>query len=428
MKEEEKRKILEEHKYKIFQGKDGRWKTTVLDETVKSGRRIIAKTNKDEFINEVVNHYKIVLNDAKKDEKITLEYLYPLWLQSRKLEVNCIGTVKKNDQDWKRYYINDEIIKIPIKDLTVQELKDWAHKKIIVHNFNKRDYYNMAIIIKQCFQYAFDSGLIHKNTWSEVKINKNKLRFDAKKPSDTEVFLEEDKKKLIQYSFYMFHKNSRNISALAIPLLFVTGLRIGELVSLRYSDIMGDSLFIHQAESVIYTLDGEGTFSYTGKRVLDHTKTKAGERYVPLTNDGKGILSLIKESSKVYGLYDDDFIFCPNSKRINANTIDKKLYNYCSKIGIDKKSAHKIRKTYISTLIHSGEIDIDTICRVAGHIDMRTTFTSYCYSLDTDKVIRNKFENTISLTFVKKSVNKCKQIESVENPVKQRLISAGKGT
>ena len=64
---------------------------------------------------------------------------------------------------------------------------------------------------------------------------------------------------------------------------------------------------------------------------------------------------------------------------------------------MNRKSAHKIRKTYISKLIHSGQVDIDTICKVAGHVDMKTTFTSYCYSLDHVNEIQNKFEDVLRI-------------------------------
>lgn len=59
--------------------------------------------------------------------------------------------IPKNDQDWKRYYLQDDIIDKPMYALTVQKLKDWAHKKIEDNHLNKRDYYNMAIVMKQCF-------------------------------------------------------------------------------------------------------------------------------------------------------------------------------------------------------------------------------------------------------------------------------------
>ncbi len=43
MKKEERKRLLSLHAYKIFQDKDGRWKTTLPDETRKSERRLIAK-------------------------------------------------------------------------------------------------------------------------------------------------------------------------------------------------------------------------------------------------------------------------------------------------------------------------------------------------------------------------------------------------
>lgn len=37
MKETERQRLLSQHKYKIFQDKDGRWKTTILDPSKKTG-------------------------------------------------------------------------------------------------------------------------------------------------------------------------------------------------------------------------------------------------------------------------------------------------------------------------------------------------------------------------------------------------------
>ena len=86
------------------------------------------------------------------------------------------------------------------------------------------------------------------------------------------------------------------------------------------------------------------------------------------------------EFAEEYGFYDDGFVFCPNSRRIKSNAINQRIYDFCDKLGIPKKSAHKIRKTFISQMIVAG-IDLDTVCRVSGHTDISTTFNSYTYSL-----------------------------------------------
>ena len=396
MKKEERNQILSQHQYKIFQDKDGRWKTTLPDPTKKRGRKLIAKADKNILEDEIVAYYK-ELNERPSGENLTLRDIYPLWLQSRKHEVKSLMTAKKNDQDWKRYYLDDPIIDKPMNKITVQELKDWAHKKIDKYQFNKRDYYNMAVVIKKCFKFAKDSEFIERNTWAEVEINTDKLRKDRKKDSKKEVYYLDEQQALIQYSFDMFNKNPRNIGALSIPFLFVTGLRIGELGALKYEDLdyQNDVINVSRSESVIYSLDDKGNFKYVTREVTDETKTDAGERSVPFVPYAKQIIDMIKDASESFGFYDDGFIFCPNSRRVSEVSIDKRLYNYCNAISVDKKSAHKIRKTFISRLIHSGKIDIDTICRVVGHVDMKTTFTSYCFSLDHQNEIQSKFSEVL---------------------------------
>ena len=72
------------------------------------------------------------------------------------------------------------------------------------------------------------------------------------------------------------------------------------------------------------------------------------------------------------------------------------MEKYCKHLGILHKSPHKIRKTYISTLIDDG-INIDTIRRLAGHEDERTTYGSYCYDRHSSKQIEAQLENALCM-------------------------------
>ena len=99
---------------------------------------------------------------------------------------------------------------------------------------------------------------------------------------------------------------------------------------------------------------------------------------------------VVERSSLYYGYHDDDYIFCPRSKRMTANSIDHTLYRYCHAIGMTPKSAHKIRKTYIS-LAFTNRIDLDTICKIARHVDLKTTFQSYIFSLERKDDVYLKF-------------------------------------
>lgn len=391
---EQRQHYLSMHKYSIFQDKkDGRWKTTIPDSTKKTGRRLVANKNRSDLENEIINYYK---NEEEYESQkhhrlendITLEELYPIWLESRILEVNNIRTVKRNDQEWRRYYKDTPITKKPMRLLTINELKDWAHKMIDDNHFNKRDYYDMALIIKKSFEFLADEGIC-ENTWLKVKINTKKLRKNQKSENISQIYFIDEKLKLVKYSLDMFMQRPWNITALVIPFLFITGLRIGEVVALKYEDLTDNEIIIRNSEVNNYEYE-DGKFVYRGKKIEDHAKTDAGIRNVPYTNGAKKIIQMIQKSSEYYGYYDNGYIFCPSSKRIVSNTIDHKLYSYCDAIGIPKKSAHKIRKTYISQIIQGG-VDLDTVCRISGHVDLKTTFDSYLFCLDRKDKVYEKF-------------------------------------
>lgn len=397
-----KQHYLSMHKYKIFQDKDGRWKTTLPDETKKNKRRLIAKRSLDELNNVVSEFYenseKNKSNPLLRIEKdITLEGIYPFWLESRRLEVKNIRTIKKNHQDWKRYYLGTPITKIPMNRINVNELKDWAHKLIDDNQFNKRDYYNVMLIIKKCFEFASDEGIC-EDTWSiaKTKINIKKLKKITKPENDTQIYFLDEKIKIIDHALKMFALRPWNIGVLTIPFLFLTGLRIGEVVALKYEDLTDNDIFVRKGEVNNFIFDDiTQEFKYAGKIVEDHVKTDAGIRSVPYTDAAKKIISLVETYSKQYGYYDNGYIFCPSSKRMSSNSIDHLLTRYCKDIEIPNKSAHKIRKTYISQAINNG-VDLDSICRISGHVDLKTTLQSYLFSLERKKDVYNKFNEIFS--------------------------------
>ena len=61
------------------------------------------------------------------------------------------------------------------------------------------------------------------------------------------------------------------------------------------------------------------------------------------------------------------------------NNIQMKLYRICDELEIKRRSPHKERKTYISTLINNGA-DLDYVRSQARHKDLNTTLKSYVYS------------------------------------------------
>ena len=145
------------------------------------------------------------------------------------------------------------------------------------------------------------------------------------------------------------------------------GLRVGELVALRWSD-WTDINHLHIMRKDIRNQD---TGNYT---VVGHTKTNR-DRFVIL------VPKTLKTLNKIS--HESDYIFVRNGQRITARQIAYVLEKYTERQGVPTKSTHKMRKTYASRLNANG-VPLDAIREQLGHSSLSTTL-GYIYNPLTEK-------------------------------------------
>ena len=183
MRKARKEKILKEHPYKIYQGKDGRWRTYLPDDSKAEGRRLIVKTKLEELETLLCQHY---------------ESLYPAWIEYKSVHV-CATTVIRIKKDWRKYYENAAIVKKPIRKITKLEIDTWVHKMIREHEMNAHKYGNFSVILRQLLEFAVDSEIIEKNLFLDVRINRRRVLVpEVKKPDHTQVFTKSEEVMLIE--------------------------------------------------------------------------------------------------------------------------------------------------------------------------------------------------------------------------------------
>lgn len=384
---DKRNEYLKKHQYDIWLASDGCWKTYLPDETKKNGRRLIKKKKKVDLENVVIEFIKEEEcngNLIVDKPKMTLEQLFIEWLNYKELHTNSSSYIKRITADWEKYYLpNVKMIKKPINKFTKIELDSWAHQLIKDKSLTKKQYYNMSVILRQSLDYAVENDYIDKNVFSEVKINSKMFRKVKKKQSETQVYTVDEVQRMICDMVRRFNNKPYDTAPLAVLLDFEIGVRVGELLALKVSDISPDWNTIHIQRQVVRVYDKCEKDGYkmrlTGYNVVEYTKSDDGDREVYLTEIAKKIIKLILYTNKRYGHECEDFLFVCGKKRINFYAINSRIRRGCETIGTITKTAHKIRKTYISTLIDSG-LNIDEIRRQAGHSDERTTYNNYCFN------------------------------------------------
>ena len=363
-----RKQLLAKHNYKIYRGKDGRWRTYIKDDSLSSGRKLLVKTSKWELEDAVCDYY-LSKEEEYVNSSINMEELYPEWIEYKRLRVSP-RTVDSYGYAWDKYYKGEEITKMPIRNIDKLTLDDWIHKKIHDYDMTAHSYTNFRVVVNQMLQYAVDRGIIDHSVSDDVRVDRRRvLKPEVKKPDRTQVYSPEEQKKLFKVAWDYFNNDKhlvQKLVPLAVMFMFLTGLRVGEVSAIRYEDVRGNRLNVSRF------------FRTKCNEIVDHTKGNFGARNVILVPQAIELIETAKKYQNDHNMPSDGYIFSINDLPAKYEAIQKAFVKYCKAAKIPVKSSHKARKTYISTLIDS-QVNINTICQQVGHKDPRTTYRSYCY-------------------------------------------------
>lgn len=383
---------LHKQSYKTWQGTDGKWRTYLPDASKKDGRRLVKKVTEEKLNDAIVEYYQSQEKQSKS-KKITLKTWYQTWLDYKKLQTRSTMYIRRIASDWDNYYKNDPLIDIPLTQLEYDVLQEWALKKVRLHELTKKQYYNMTVIIRQSLDYAVQKKMIVENPFSNIHIDSKLFKVKRKPADETQVFLMDEQPQIEAEAYRDFQETGYN-ACLTIPFAFQTGLRLGEIVAIKESDLQGDYIHIQRMEIREVEQLPDGTWSKQKFKVVDYTKSEAGDRWVYLSSKAKDIIKKVLENNQEQNFCDNGFLFLNKDGRIHSKGVDCRIRKYCRHIGIMEKGTHKVRKSYISTLIDSG-LNINEIRKQAGHEDERTTYGNYCY---------NRLSNTQTESILEKAL------------------------
>ena len=156
-----------------------------------------------------------------------------------------------------------------------------------------------------------------------------------------------------------------------------TGLRVSELLGLKYSDIEKDVLHVRrQLKYVAQYEDGK----LTGRTFQLISPKYNSVRDVPLNKSAKVALPehTYRHKEEMLRLgYRTDFIFTTNSGGfIDRRNLARSLERLYSRIGIEAKSIHTYRHTFASKLCEQG-VPIQTASKLLGHSSINVTAKYY---------------------------------------------------
>lgn len=348
--------ILKEYRDSIWKASDGYWKIRMThDET---GQRKMFKRRSKQDLEDL-----IVKTHREKAENPKIKSVFEEWAQ-RKVDLNKISiqTYQRYQQDFNRFF--GTMGERRIKNIESEDISNFLEEQISEHNLTAKAFCNLKTITRGTLKWAKRNKLIDWNVqelFYDLDVTDKSFKRNIKEDSE-EVFNDAEMDRMIDYL-----KDNQDIVNLGIMLMFVTGLRVGELCALKWNDWLPHISTIKVRRTEVRHFENhKGIFE-----VKDFPKTEAGVRNVVVPQGCVWILQKLRNMSTFC-----EYIFSKDGKRLNTYSFRNRLRTVCKKTGCIQKSPHKIRKTYCTILLdHS--IDNQMVTSQMGHTNISCSENYY---------------------------------------------------
>lgn len=288
-------------------------------------------------------------------ERKTIREIYTSWLEFKRrfVKVSTIAT----------YSTNAEIHILPVfgNRLLVSEcdVQRFVIDKL-ESGLSQRTVRDLLLVLKMIVSYGARQGWTGRADW-DIKFPTDVSR------SEVQVLSVCDQRKLM--SFLQTHFSFRN---LGLYICLCTGVRIGEICALKWSDISLQSgiICIRRTIERVYIFEGDRRRT---KLIIGTPKTVSSMRNIPVGGD---LLRLLKSISGIVSA--SGYVLTNCSKPIEPRTY-RHYYKRCMlKLGMPYMKFHGLRHTFATRCIESN-CDYKTVSSILGHSSVSTTLNLYVH-------------------------------------------------
>lgn len=331
------------------------------------------------------------------NDKMTLNEWYKKWIEIHKFNTICLNTKRYYEQVYVKHIAPslgkrklNSITQLMIKRL----LKDLSQKGLKFETQNK-----VRILLLDMFDKALIDNYVRRNPAKGIRLVRNEK-------VDRKVLTVEEQAEFFECSKGTFYDN-------LFMVAITSGLRIGEIAALTWSDIDLEKKEISISKSLLYQkLDGDDKKTFH----LGNTKTKSSVRKVPINRQCELALkkqAMLKKVIASRSIKDTpkefkDLLFVTRyNTPINTQICTDAIKRIVDEINLRKHdleqmeyfSSHTFRHTFATRCFEAG-IKPKTVQQFLGHATLQMTMDLYTHLLDDHKTSEMlKLEEALGRTF-----------------------------
>jgi len=355
----------------IYERQPGRWcaQIQIKYATGEIKRKTVyGKTQK-----EVISKLEIEKSKRKEYRLLTSEsMLLRDWI-TKWLDEYKSSEVRQTTLDFYRSLINNHIIPqfgdYLLADLSAPMIQTiysrWQKsQKAQDRVLSKKTIHHIHVTLKAALTTAKGVGLISSNPVEGCVPPKGKEPKKKDIPSLIEM------KNILEYAKGHRHE-------LLLKLLIVTGMRRGEALALRWSDIQWTEKYLRVRQNLVKTTQG---------KQFQQPKTSSSVRMISLTDNEMSLLqeqrNRIKseKSANVSYYQDNNLVFCNEiGEPIYPDVVSAWFKKIVNKAGVSKElSIHALRHFHTTMLLESG-VPVKLVQNRLGHSSAKVTLDIYAH-------------------------------------------------
>lgn len=292
---------------------------------------------------------------------MTVDSWFEYWIEMKKTSVRP-GTIDTYTSHYK------SSVKPVIGDMKIADIKP-LHCQLILNKMAEAGYHNgtikhVRIVMHVMFEDAKDNDIIMSNPM------KKSFKCEIGKPKKVRDALTEEEQKIFLNAIigHRFETQFR--------FVLQTGLRVGELIGLKWEDID----FKNKCLTVKRTM----SYNYaTGDWRVGPPKSQSGRRTIPLTDEAIRLLKEQQEKNnqiKVLPIEYAEYVFIDSDGVVKQGAyyaaLDKCI---CRKTGLRHISMHILRHTF-ATRCAMGGMPPKTLQTYLGHSTISVTMDFYVHT------------------------------------------------
>ena len=312
----------------------------------KNGKRVIKKKRGFETRRSALEFERKYLEQHNGDlDNMTFESMWELYCEDMKVRL------RENTMLTKTYIAKLKILpyfgNMKLTEIKATHIRNWQNELIkqgYKETYLKTISNQLSAFFNYCVKYHDLGSNPARKAGSIGKSRADEMQFYT----------------ISEFETFIKGVSDKPQSEMAFKVLFWTGMRIGELMALTYSDIDFENNIIHITKSYQ---------RLNGKDVITPPKTPKSVRDITMPETLKN--ELYEYVGRLYGILPDQRIF-----QFTKHFLEKELVRSAKTTGVKRIRAHDMRHSHATMLIEMGVPILEVRDRL-GHEKVETTLNTY---------------------------------------------------